>query len=135
MSRISEKVKAKLVARARAASKRAYAPYSSFPVGAAVLTTDGLLFDGCNVENASLGLTICAERSAIFKMVSEGGRKIRAIAIYTPTSTPSPPCGACRQVLNEFGADCLVVSACDGFAVLEKNLSALLPGAFGPTDL
>jgi cytidine deaminase len=121
--------------RAKAASSRAYCPYSKFPVGAAVLTDDGQIFEGCNVENASYGLTICAERNAMFQMVAGAKRRIIAVVIYTPTPIPSAPCGACRQVINEFGPDALMVSVCDGDGVLRKRLSELLPDAFGPGNL
>lgn len=121
--------------RAKAASEKAYCPYSRFPVGAVLLTDDGHLFAGCNVENASYGLTMCAERNAAFQMAAQGKRKIVAVVIYTPTPKPSAPCGACRQVINEFGPDALVVSVCDGPDVLKKKLSDLLPDAFGPANL
>jgi cytidine deaminase len=98
-----------LLAAARRAQKRAYAPYSKFPVGAALLTASGKVYTGCNVENASYGLTICAERVAITKAVSEGEKKFRAIAIVAPSRYLSP-CGACRQVLAEFG-DLTVITA------------------------
>lgn len=121
--------------RAKAASANAYCPYSRFPVGAVVLTDDGQMFDGCNVENASYGLTVCAERNAVFQMVARGKRKIAAVVVYTPTPGPAAPCGACRQVVNEFGPDALVVSVCDGPGVLRRSLPDLLPDAFGPADL
>jgi cytidine deaminase len=120
---------------ARAASARAYAPYSRFPVGAAVLAGSGRIHAGCNVENASYGLCNCAERSAIFAAISAGERTVRAVAIYTPTATPAAPCGACRQVINEFGPDALVISFCQGSERIESPLSALLPAAFGPPNL
>jgi cytidine deaminase len=121
--------------RAKAISGKAYCPYSKFRVGAVVLTDDGEIYEGCNVENASYGLTICAERNAIFHMVARAGQKIAAIVIYTPTPKPSAPCGACRQVINEFGPESLVMSVCDGPDVLRKKLSELLPDAFGPANL
>ena len=124
-----------LAQRAKSISENAYCPYSEFPVGAVVLTDDGAMFDGCNVENASYGLTICAERSAVLQMIASGERKIAAVAIYTPTAKPAAPCGACRQVINEFGPDALIVSTCDGPDVLRKKLSELLPDAFGPGNL
>jgi cytidine deaminase len=124
-----------LVSKAKAASGNTYSPYSKFPVGAAVLGGDGKIYTGCNVENASFGLTICAERNAIFNMVANGQKQISAVAIYTPTGEPTAPCGACRQVINEFGPDALVVSACDGDRVIEMRLSELLPNAFGPENL
>lgn len=91
-----------LIERARSAARRAYCPYSRFRVGAALLTSDGSVFSGCNVENASYGLTICAERSAISAAVSAGHRKFRAIAVVASGSKPPVPCGACLQVLAEF---------------------------------
>lgn len=120
---------------AKQASAQAYCPYSRFPVGAALLTDDGTIITGCNVENASYGLTICAERNAVFHAVALGHRRIVAVAIYTPTPTPSAPCGACRQVLNEFGPDAEVVSVCDGPDILRRRLGELLPEAFGPRNL
>ncbi|MEO6003142.1 MAG: cytidine deaminase [Opitutus sp.] len=120
---------------ARTAAKAAYSPYSKFPVGAAVLAESGKIFSGCNVENASFGLCNCAERTAVFNAVSAGERRIRAIVVYTPTSTATAPCGACRQVLNEFGGEALVISVCDGDSRIETSLAQLLPAAFGPNDL
>lgn len=125
----------RLGAAARAASGSAYCPYSRFPVGAAVLTAAGEVVTGCNVENASYGLTICAERNAVFHAVALGHRLVRAVAVYTPTATPTAPCGACRQVLNEFGPDAVVLCLCDGPGVIRTSLSALLPDAFGPKNL
>lgn len=95
--------KIELIKQARLAQKNAYSPYSKFNVGAALLTKDGKIFTGCNVENASYGLTICAERVAIFKAISEGYKKFVAIAISTSSEKPTFPCGSCRQVLSEFG--------------------------------
>jgi cytidine deaminase len=135
MTNVDEGVLTDLVAQARAASEQAYCPYSKFPVGAAVLADDGQTFSGCNVENASFGLTICAERNAMFHMIARGRRKIAALAIYTPTPHPSAPCGACRQVINEFGPDALIVSACNGSGIIRKKLSELFPEAFGPANL
>lgn len=89
---------------AEAAQARAYAPYSKFPVGAAVLTEDGRVFPGCNVENASYGLGICAERNAIARAVADGASRITAVAIVANAARPTPPCGACRQVIAEFAA-------------------------------
>jgi cytidine deaminase len=124
-----------MTSRAKEISRMAYCPYSNFRVGAVVLNDLGQMYEGCNVENASYGLTICAERNAIFQMAARGGKKIEAIMIYTPTPTPSAPCGACRQVINEFGPDALVISVCDGPGVLRTRLSDLLPEAFGPSNL
>ena len=90
---------------AKSASKNSYSPFSRFAVGAAVLAGSGKIYQGCNVENSSFGLTICAERTAIFKAVSEGEREILAVAIYSPNTDSCYPCGACRQVLYEFQTD------------------------------
>lgn len=119
---------------AREAAERAYAPYSGFRVGAAVWTDRGL-FTGANVENASYGLTNCAERSAIFAAVSAGARRLECVVVHTPTSEPTAPCGACRQVIFEFGPEARVLSCCDGPGAIDTTMQALLPGAFGPADL
>ena len=126
-----------LLARARAACTRAYAPYSGFEVGAAVLA-DGELFDGANVECASLGLTVCAERNAVMRAVLEGSREIQALAVVTPNSPPAPPCGLCLQSLMEFTRDPNGVSVLLGNhegEVRRHTLAELLPFAFRPTDL
>lgn len=115
---------------ARAASANAYCPYSRFPVGAAVLTEDGSIASGANVESASFGLTACAERNAIFRAVNDGARRIVALAIYTPTPEPVTPCGACRQVIAEFGPDTVIRSICAGPDRLEHSLGELLPHGF-----
>lgn len=120
---------------AKAAAKQAYVPYSRFAVGAAILTADGRIVRGCNVENASYGLTNCAERTAIFAARADGMTEVLAVCIYTPTTTPTPPCGACRQVLNEFGPTMAVRTLCDGPDVIDTTLDQLLPGAFGPKNL
>ena len=120
---------------ARHAATHAYCPYSKFPVGAAVLTASGKIFSGCNVENASFGLCNCAERTAIFTAVAQGETAITGLVIYTPTETPTTPCGACRQVLNEFGANAFVISICDHKQRIETSLPQLLPAAFGPASL
>jgi cytidine deaminase len=127
-----DRIVQELRAAAAAVSERAYCPYSRFPVGAAVLTEAGEIFAGCNVENASYGLTICAERSAICQAVAHGARTIRAIAIATPTEVPTPPCGACRQMIHEFGPGATVFSFGRDGAVVAHTLPELLPGAFGP---
>jgi cytidine deaminase len=120
---------------ARRAADASYAPYSRFPVGAAVLAGDGRIYRGGNIENASFGLSCCAERVAIFAAVAAGNRSIAALAIYTPTSEATPPCGACRQVLFEFGPEAGVVCLCDGERRIETTAAKLLPRAFGPRDL
>jgi cytidine deaminase len=120
---------------ARTAAKASYSPYSKFRVGAAVLTGSGRVYTGTNVENASYGLCNCAERTAIFTAAAAGERKVRAVVVYTPTRTATSPCGACRQVINEFGPDALVISVCDSAERIETTLSQLLPAAFGPKNL
>ncbi len=135
MAEPNEKTLQELAKRAKAVSGKAYCPYSKFRVGAVVLTDDAQMFEGCNVENASYGLTICAERNAVFQMVARAKLKIVAVVIYTPTPKPSAPCGGCRQVINEFGPDALILSVCDGPETLRKKLSDLLPDAFGPGNL
>ncbi len=120
---------------ARAASAHAYTPYSKFAVGAAVQTADGTVFSGCNVENASFGLTNCAERTAVFTAVAAGHCEISCVAIYTPTDQPTAPCGACRQVLREFGQNMTIISTCNGSGKIETSLNALLPDSFGPENL
>jgi cytidine deaminase len=121
---------------ARAARDAAYAPYSQFAVGAAVETADGRRFSGANVENASYGLTICAERTAVFAAVTAGARAIAAVAVCGPDGTATPPCGACRQVLAEFGAPATPLSYARGDGSwADTTLGALLPEAFVPAAL
>lgn len=123
-----------LVAAARAAQQRAYAPYSKFRVGAAIEAEDGTIFTGCNVENASYGLTICAERAAIGTAVTAGARRFRRAVVVSESDPPAAPCGACRQVLSEFGLDLelLMVGAAHE---RRATLRDLLPLAFGPEQL
>ncbi len=122
-----------LLARAEAAARHAYAPYSRFRVGAALLTPEGRVFTGCNVENASYGLSMCAERVALFKAVSEGARRFRAIAVAGPG--PCPPCGACRQALAEFDpALPVVLAGADGEPAVH-TLNQLLAMPFLPAHL
>ena len=135
MSDLPDSVMNELIAKARAVSQNAYCPYSQFRVGAAVLTDTGDVFVGCNVENASYGLSICAERNAVFQMAANGQHRIAALAIYTPTKTPAAPCGACRQVVNEFGARARIICVCDGPDRIDTSLDRLLPNAFGPGNL
>lgn len=116
---------------AREASAFAYCPYSKFRVGAAVLTGDGVIVGGCNVENVSYGLSICAERNAIFQAVAKCHPRIKALLLYTPTAKPVTPCGACRQVLAEFGMDAAIVCICDGEESITTNLKELLAMPFG----
>jgi cytidine deaminase len=127
----------RLIAAARSAAHHAYVPYSNFPVGAAILTADGTIVTGANIENASFGLTTCGERVAIFTAAAAGHREIRAIAISTPRHPGASPCGACRQVLNEFKpVDFDLAVMMDGPEnVIVTSLDELLPMAFGPRDL
>jgi cytidine deaminase len=124
-----------LAKQALAARERAYAPYSNFRVGAAVLGRSGRVYLGQNVENASYGLSICAERSAIFAMVAAGERALDAVAVATEAKTPTGPCGACRQVIREFGPGARIVMITTAGAREETTLDALLPRDFGPADL
>ena len=120
---------------AREASKKAYAPYSNFQVGAAILTEDGALHAGCNVENASYGLSMCAERSAAFAMAlaNPDDREINLIAVFSPKVSPCFPCGACRQVLREFGCKEVVVQ--EASTLRSYQFGEILPYAFGPEHL
>ena len=119
----------RLIDEARAVSKRAYAPYSAFHVGAALLAEDGSVHVGCNVENASYGLTVCAERSAVASAVAQGVKRFRALAVVTDGEQPAVPCGACRQVLAEFAPDLVVVSVAGGLRK-QWTLGELLPAPF-----
>ena len=124
-----------LLASAREAMERgSYAPYSNFNVGAAVLA-EGEVFPGANVENASYPLSVCAERHAVAAAVNAGKRSIDAVAVVTRADEPTPPCGGCRQVLNEFGPRMLVVIEAAGGKRAEWTLPEILPHAFGPDDL
>jgi cytidine deaminase len=123
-----------LVSAARAAQQQAYAPYSRFRVGAALEAEDGRVFVGCNVENASYGLTICAERAAVCAAVAAGARRLRRAVVVTDTDPPAAPCGACRQVLSEFGPDLQVLGVGPGGSV-SWTMGQLLPAAFGPEQL
>jgi cytidine deaminase len=123
-----------LIDAALAASKNAYAPYSQYRVGAALLTSSGTIVTGCNVENASYGGTICAERTAAVKAISEGEKQFDAIAVATHNG--GSPCGICRQFLFEFGPEMTVIILdFDGMVVAEKSLHDLLPLGFGPNSL
>jgi cytidine deaminase len=115
---------------ARATAERAYSPYSKVRVGAALRGADGRTFAGCNVENASYGLTICAERNAVGRAVAAGAQRFVRCVIYTPLQDPGYPCGACRQVLAEFGADMEIVLAGDGDVVHLMRLDEILPHPF-----
>jgi cytidine deaminase len=123
-----------LIETAARARQWAYAPYSNYAVGAALLTESGKIYDGVNIENAAYPDSICAERVAIFKAVSEGERSFLAIAVVTANG--GTPCGSCRQVMAEFGIDTLVyIAGADGQVVKEMTVAELLPGAFLPADL
>lgn len=134
---MNEEERRSLLQRAREAASAAYAPYSHFPVGAALLAEDGTIVSGSNVENASYGLSICAERSAAVAAVSAGHRAFRAVAVSAPRSRLATPCGACRQFLNEFlpSTGELIIVLDDGESGLEIPFSEILPRAFGPHDL
>jgi len=135
MTRLSKAILASLRSKAKVAASGAYAPYSHFPVGAAVLTKSGQVFSGCNVENSSFGLTICAERNAVFQAVQGEGGGIEAVVIYAGDDGPTPPCGACRQVISEFGPDAVVYSFSHTGRAKRWTLRKLLPGPFGPSGL
>lgn len=124
-----------LIAAARAAREHAHAPYSSFRVGAAVRAKSGRVFTGCNVENATYGLTICAERVAIFKAISEGERGFDAVAVAADTETLTPPCGACRQIIWEFCGDAEIILANLKGKVETYRMSQLFPKPFDSSFL
>ena len=124
-----------LTERAMAAMERAYAPYSGFRVGAAILGSDGSIAEGCNVENASYPAGICAERAAISAAIARGVRDFSAIVIATEADRPTPPCGMCRQVMMEFAPQLEVVSVTRGGVDARWTMSDLLPEAFTPTSL
>lgn len=131
---LSQETRQKLIAAAQKARQYAYAPYSNYHVGAALLASDGTVFTGCNVENATYGATVCAERTAVFKAVSEGVREFQAIVVAT--SNGGSPCGICRQVLYEFAPDITVIMVDDtGTVRHEGSLHDLLPLGFSPDDL
>lgn len=131
---LSAELREQLVDAALHARRWAYVPYSQYAVGAALLTSSGKIYDGVNIENAAYPTTICAERVAVFKAVSEGERSFTAIAVAT--SNGGTPCGSCRQVLAEFGVDTIVLVANEqGQVVSEGTVAQLLPGAFLPGDL
>lgn len=123
----------RLVDAALRAREHAYAPYSRFRVGAAVLAGEQV-FTGCNVENASFGLTICAERAAVSAAIAAGARRLEAVAVAGDAATPTAPCGACRQVLFEFGPTMTIILHGEHETIVQP-LADLLPRAFGPEDL
>ena len=131
----ADRVWTTLAERAMGAMERAYAPYSGYRVGAALLAADGSVTEGCNVENAAYPAGICAERAAVAAAVTRGVRSFRAIVIATEGETPAPPCGICRQVLLEFAPALPVLSVTRGGAEARWDMSELLPHAFTPTSL
>lgn len=133
---MTEKMINELIEQAKYARQHAYIPYSKFPVGAAILASDGKVFTGCNIENASFGMTNCAERTAIFKAVSEGTTTFKAIAVIADTDGPCSPCGACRQVIAEFCTKDMPVFLANMNGDIQKTtVGELLPGAFSPEDV
>lgn len=126
--------KKQLIKIALAAKENAYVPYSNFQVGAAVLMDDNKVYSGCNIEISSYSPTLCAERTAIFKAVSEGSRKIKVLAVVGDAN-PTFPCGVCRQVIREFGKDATLIIANSEEDFKEFSLEELLPNSFGPEDL
>jgi cytidine deaminase len=131
---LTDEMRQKLVEQAQDSRRWAYAPYSGYTVGAALLTHSGRIYDGVNVENAAYPTSMCAERVAVFKAVSEGERQFQAIAVAT--SNGGSPCGACRQVLSEFGPETIVILVNGkGEITQEGTVADLLPGAFRPSDL
>ena len=124
-----------LINQAQVAYRHAYVPYSHYPVGSAALFSSGEFYSGCNVENASYGLTVCAERNAIFQAVAKGERGLKGIAIAVPTDSFPSPCGACRQVIREFAVDCPVILVNGSGQTQLTSLKVLLPEAFGPEFL
>jgi cytidine deaminase len=134
MISITDDERQALIDLANEARRRAYTPYSNYPVGAALRTRSGRILTGCNVENAAFPASICAERVAIFKAVSEGEKEFDVIALVTPNG--GTPCGGCRQVMAEFSLDMIVLIANgDGRLLQETTVAGLLPGAFTPKDM
>lgn len=134
---ITDDQKRQLLETARDFATRAYVPYSHFPVGAAVLVEDGVIIGGVNIENASYPLGLCGERSAVVTAASAGHRTIFAVAVSAPKAPHTTPCGACRQVLNEFKPEAgeMLVLLDEGDSWIETDLETLLPSSFGPRDL
>ncbi len=128
-------IKEKLIKKAKEARKNSHSIYSSFKVGAALLTDTGEIFTGCNIENSSYSLTICAERTAIFKAVSEGYHKIKALVIISDSKRPITPCGACRQVISEFADNPLIIMVNLQGRIKEVNFNKLFPEPFNKEDI
>jgi cytidine deaminase len=134
MTGLTDQERHALIDLANEARRRAYAPYSNYPVGAALRTKSGRIYTGCNVENAAYPAGICAERVAIFKAVSEGEKEFEVMAVATPNG--GSPCGICRQVMAEFGLDTIVlISTGDGRLLQETTVRELLPAAFVPSSM
>src|SRR5512143_3265782 len=134
MPKVIDEEQRALIDLAVEASRRAYAPYSNYPVGASLRTSSGRIFTGCNIENAAYPAGICAERVAMFKAISEGERKFEVIVVAT--NNGGTPCGSCRQVMAEFGLGTVVlISDMEGNLKQATTVSALLPGAFTPKDM
>ena len=127
---IPERTLQSLIAKVKEASQHAYCPYSKFRVGAALLTLSEHIFSGCNFENASFRLTICAERNAVFQMVAQAKQRIKALVVYTPTQKPTAPCRACRQIISEFGPKSRVISVCEGPEKIDTTLDKLTDPVF-----
>lgn len=132
---MKKKTKDKMLKKAKDVLENAYVPYSNFPLSAALLTKEGKIFTGVNIENASYGLTNCAERTAIFKAVSKGYREFEALLLYGEQDKIITPCGACRQVINEFGEDIEVIMVNKNDKEVSKKSCELLPGAFKQEDM
>jgi cytidine deaminase len=134
MIELTDAERRELIDLANEARRRAYAPYSNYQVGAALRTRSGRIFTGCNIESAAYPTSMCAERIAIYKAVSEGEKEFEVIAVVTPNG--GTPCGGCRQVMAEFGLDTIVLVADEkGRLMQETTVAGLLPGAFTPKDL
>jgi cytidine deaminase len=128
---VDRSLKEKLISEARKAREQAYAPYSGdFKVGSAVLTEDGAIFSGCNIENTSFGATICAERVAVFKAIASGYRRIQALAVIADTPDPIPPCGICLQVIAEFSSDAKILMANTNGDTRVLGIQELFPVTF-----
>lgn len=135
MIEINYQKKKDLLDLAKRASLMAYAPYSNFPVGAALISKTGKFFTGCNVENASYGLSLCAERNALASMINSGEKTFYAIAIFSQKSSNCYPCGACRQWLYEFAPDAMVITEDLNGEIVTSSVKSLIPFAFGPENL
>ena len=132
---MQKRIKEKMLEKAKNAIKNAYVPYSGFRLSASILTDEGKIFTGVNIENASYGLTICAERTALFKAVSEGYRNFEALLLYSEGDKIITPCGACRQVISEFTNDMEIIMINKNDKEYSKNIAKLLPGAFNQEDM